>query len=114
MLAEDSSDSEELHVQMLESCPNKHDHIECHHDERNPTERPVESSPSERSPVECHHSEDSSAFHHPTVSPLVHLYAFFLLKFQTIFRLSDAALNVHVLLSFFALFLTAINCAYPA
>lgn len=41
------------------------------------------------------------------ISPLLHLYTFFLLMFQTLFRLSDTALTV--LLSFLALFFRTIS-----
>ena len=43
----------------------------------------------------------------PVENPLVRLYTFFLLMFQSLFRLSDAALNV--LLVFFSMFFTTLS-----
>ena len=55
----------------------------------------------------CETEDDNSSIQHNPYSSFVSVYAFFLLMFQALFRLSDAALNV--IFNFFALFLSSLN-----
>ena len=55
----------------------------------------------------CETEDDSSSNQHNPYFSFVSVYTFFLLMFQTLFRLSDAALNV--LFNFFALFLSSLS-----